>query len=87
MGEVYCQGLLIGTDCFGLVNDFIKLPAKCRLTSSQVITIVWEATAQPSYRDCERFISPAQGLGSPFPSQQLWWPPGSMAPSSPQCTR
>ena len=88
-GEVYGWGPLVGTDCFSLVNDFRKLPGKYGLTSGQVITIVWEATAQPGYRDCfgaVRCISPPRWpsrLGSPFPSQQPRWPPGSAPPPSP----
>lgn len=63
-----------------------KLPAKYGLTSGQVITVVWEAAAQPGYRGClqgcfgaVRCISPAQRLwqlGTPVPSQQPRWPPG-----------
>lgn len=67
MGQVYCQEPLVGTDRFSLVNDFIKLPAKYRLTSSQVITIMWEVTAQPSYRDCSGVHLPSTRAGQPLP--------------------
>lgn len=32
-GEIYGRGPLVGMDCFSLVNDFRKLPAKCGLMS------------------------------------------------------
>lgn len=88
-GEVYGWGTSGRHNCFSLVNDFRKPPAKYRLTSGQVITIMWEAAAQPGYRDCFGAvgrISPVQWLswlGSPFPSQQLRWPPESVPPPNP----
>lgn len=67
MGQGYCQGPLVGTDCFSLVNDFIKLPAKYRLMSSQIITIMWEVTAQPGYRDCSGVHLLSTRAGQPLP--------------------
>lgn len=85
MGKVYCQGPLVGTDCFSLVNDSIKLLAKYRLMSSQVITIVWEATAQPGYRDCSGVHLPSTRAGQPLPlpaAMVAFWEHSPIVPSS-----
>lgn len=90
MGQVYCQGPLVGTDCFSLVNDFIKLPASYRLTSSKVITIMWEVTAQPGYRDCSGVHLPSTRAGQPLPlpaAVVASWEHGPIVPSSAQGDR
>lgn len=85
IGQVYCQGPLVGTDFFSLVNDFINLPAKYRLTSSQVITTMWEVIVQPSYRDCSgvHLLSTRAGQPLPLPAAVVAsWEHGPIVPSS-----
>lgn len=80
-------GLLPGASgrhrMFQSVNDFIKFPAKYRLTSRQVITIMWEVTAQPGYRDCSGVHLLSTRAGQPLPLPAVW-EHGPIVPSSAQ---
>lgn len=71
---------------FQSVNDFIKLPAKYRLTSRQVITIMWEVTAQLGYRDCSGVHLLSTRAGQPLPLPAVW-EHGPTVPSSAQGDR